>query len=116
MTIEQPIRDEVIDSLEKWWAAANQDVFVLSLVLHPWIRGRCFSNRDRLSRMDIFNMAERVFKHVFEEDPDCFIFMKEFMEFMNGMGRFLDEMMRLESLKVNYAKEVSSYHLFNRFY
>ena len=72
--------------------------------------------RDGLSRMDIFNMAECVFKRVFEEDPDCFIFMKEFMEFMNDMGRFSDEMMRLESLKVNYAKEVSSYHLFNRFY
>jgi hypothetical protein len=66
--------------------------------------------------MDLFNMAERVFKRVFEKDPDCFIFMKEFMEFMNGTGRFSDEMMRLENLKANYAKEVSSYHIFNCFY
>jgi len=110
MTIEQPICDEVIDSLEKRWAAADQDVFILSLVLHPWIRGRCLSNGAGLSRMDLFNMAERVFKRVFKEDPDYFIFMKEFMEFLSGTGRFSDEMMRLESLKANYAKEVSPYH------
>src|ERR1700733_14710139 len=60
--------------------------------------------------MDLFNMAERVFKRVFKEDPDYFIFMKEFMEFLNGTGRFLDEMMRLESLKANYEKGVSPYH------
>jgi hypothetical protein len=116
MTIEQPLRNEVIHSLEKWWATADQDVFVLSLVLQPWIRGHCFSNRDGLSHIDLFNMAERIFKHVFKEDPDCFIFMKEFMEFMNGTGRFSDEMMRLECLKANYAKEVSSYHIFDCFY
>jgi hypothetical protein len=54
--------------------------------------------------MDLFNMAEHVFKRVFKEDPDYFIFMKKFMEFLNGTGRFLDEMMRLESLKANYIK------------
>jgi hypothetical protein len=59
--------------------------------------------------MDLFNMAEQVFKWVFKEDPDYFIFMMEFMEFLNGTGRFLDEMMRLESLKANYAKEMSPY-------
>jgi len=35
MTLEQPIRDAVIDSLEKRWAAADQDVFIL----HKPIRG-----------------------------------------------------------------------------
>jgi len=60
--------------------------------------------------MDLFNMAEWVFKRVFKEDPDYFIFMKKFMEFLSGTGRFLDEMMRLESLKANYVKEVSLYH------
>ena len=73
-------------------------------------------NRDGLSCIDLFNMAECVFKCVLKEDPDCFIFKKEFMEFMNGTRRFLDEMIRLGSLKANYAKEVSSYHIFNCFY
>jgi len=44
----------------------------------------------------------------FKEDPDYFIFMKEFMEFLSGTGRFSDEMMRLESLKANYAKRSES--------
>jgi hypothetical protein len=111
MTLEQPIRDEVINSLKKRWAAADQDIFILSLLFHPWIRGRCFTNGAWLSRMDLFNMAERVFKRVFEEEPDYFLFMKEFMEFLDGKGRFSDEMMRLDILKANYIKEVSSCHI-----
>jgi hypothetical protein len=111
MTLEQPIRDSVINSLEKRWAAADQDIFILSLLFHPWIRGRCFTNRAGLSRMDLFNMAERVFQRVFEEEPDYFLFMSEFTEFLDCKGRFSDEMMRLDTLKANYAKEVSSYHL-----
>ena len=61
--------------------------------------------------MDLFNMAKHVFKCIFEEEPDCFLFMSEFTEFLDGKGRFSDEMMRLDTLKANYAKEVSSYHI-----
>jgi len=39
--LEGPLCDWVLWSLSKRWKAADQDVFILSVVLHPWIRGCC---------------------------------------------------------------------------
>jgi hypothetical protein len=36
-SLEAPIRNRVLSSLEKRWCAANQDVFILAMHLHPWI-------------------------------------------------------------------------------
>src|ERR1700683_581904 len=65
-TIEAPIRDRVLGSLEKRWRVADQDVFILAMHLHPWIRGRCFAKT--LSRSGLYNMAKNVYKRVFEQE------------------------------------------------
>jgi hypothetical protein len=58
-SLEAPIRDRILGSLEKRWRAVDQDVFVLAMHLHPWIRGRCFAKT--LSRSTLYNMADNVF-------------------------------------------------------
>ena len=35
--LEGPLRNRVLWSLSKRWKAADQDVFILSVMLHPWI-------------------------------------------------------------------------------
>jgi hypothetical protein len=37
LAIEAPICDRVLGSLEKRWRAADQNVFILAIHLHPWI-------------------------------------------------------------------------------
>ena len=59
-SLEAPIRDQVLNSLEKRWHAADQDVFILAMHLHPWIRGRCFTKT--LSRSTLYNMVDNIFR------------------------------------------------------
>lgn len=102
-TLDQPIRDKVIGSLEKRWAAADQDPFILSILLNPYLRGRGFKT---LSRMDLLNMAERVFARLFEREPG-FVFMGDLMDYCEGMGRFSDINMRLDMWKARFEGQVS---------
>jgi len=55
-SIEAPIHDRVLGSLEKRWQAADQDVFILAMHLHPWVQGCCFMKT--LSRSALCNMVE----------------------------------------------------------
>lgn len=101
--VEAPIRDRVLGSLEKRWCATDQDIFILAMYLHPWIRGRCFAKT--LSRSTLCHMAETVFERVFEEKPG-FELMREFMDYGEGIGLYSDENMRLEFWKTKYDESV----------
>jgi hypothetical protein len=101
--LEGPLRDRVLWSLSKRWKAADQDVFILSVVLHPWIRGRCLLKG--ISPMTLFNMANRVFTRLFEHEPD-FNFMNEFTDFCDGLGKFSNESMGLAMWKAKFEGQV----------
>ena len=102
-TIEAPIRDRVLGSLEKRWRVADQDVFILAMHLHPWIRGRCFAKT--LSRSGLYNMAENVYKRVFEQEPGWGL-LREFMDYSEGLGVYSDESMRLAYWKQRHEELV----------
>jgi hypothetical protein len=102
-SIEAPIRDRVLGSLEKRWKAADQDVFILAMHLHPWVRGRCFAKT--LSRSALCNTAEKVYKRLFEQEPG-WGFMGEMMDYSDGLGVFSDENMRLGYWKQHYDGSV----------
>ena len=91
-SLEAPIRNRILGSLKKRWCAADQDVFILAMHLHPWIRGRCFAKT--LSRSTLYNMADNVFQRVFEEEPGLSL-LWEFMDYCEGTGFYSDEGMRL---------------------
>ncbi|KAH6866158.1 ribonuclease H-like domain-containing protein [Coprinopsis sp. MPI-PUGE-AT-0042] len=65
------ITEAIIKSLEKRWAAADQPILILSLVLNPYIRGRCFntSGHITLTRMGFFNLAKQAYTRIFRSDP-----------------------------------------------
>jgi hypothetical protein len=102
-SLEAPIRDRILGSLEKRWRAADQDVFILAMHLHPWIRGRCFAKM--LSRSTLYNMADKVFRRVFEEEPDLSL-LREFMDYCEGTGLYSDEGMRLAYWKQRHEDSV----------
>ena len=51
----------ILASLEKWWAKADQEVFILAVFLNPYIHSQCFSHLV-LMDADLYNMAARVFE------------------------------------------------------
>jgi hypothetical protein len=102
--LEAPIHTKILGSLEKWWAVADQDVFILAVLLNPWIRGHPFSKK--LLSMDLFNMADRVFKRLFSQDPK-FAFMAEFIDYYEGVEKFLEASMGLDGWKAKFNEQVS---------
>jgi hypothetical protein len=50
------VRTAILASLEKRWAKADQEVFILAVFLNPYIRHCCFSH-SALTDADIYNMA-----------------------------------------------------------
>jgi hypothetical protein len=103
--LEEPLHDQILWSLSKRWRVADQDIFILSMLLHPWIQGRCLSRR--ISRMTLFNMADHIFKRLFKYEPDL-DFMSEFTDFCDGVGKYLDENIGLAMWKAKFEGQVCS--------
>jgi hypothetical protein len=95
--LEEPIRMKILGSLKKRWAAADQEVFILSVVFNPWIRTRAF-NCEVLTRMQLIFMADRVFKQLLEMEPD-FRFMSQFTNYCDKAWAYSNEAMVLPMWK-----------------
>jgi len=106
--LEAPICTKILGSLEKWWAAADQDVFILAILLNLWIHGHPFSKK--LLSMNLFNMADHVFKRFFSQDLK-FAFMAEFIDYYKGIGKFSEASMGLEGWKAKFNEQVSVQNL-----
>lgn len=98
------IQDKILGSLEKRWATADQDIFILAIFLNPYICHCCFST-TALSHADIYNMAEHVYHHVFKEDVGL-DFLCAFMDYYNEEGEYLYDQMKLDMLKAKLDTEV----------
>jgi hypothetical protein len=57
--------------------------------------------------MTLFNMADRIFKRLFEREPDL-DFMSEFTDFCDGVGKYSDENMGLAMWKAKFEGQVCS--------
>lgn len=105
--LDVTIRDKILGSLEKRWAAADQDIFILAIFLNPYIRRCCFSTAA-LSHADIYDMAEHVYRRVFEEDPGL-DFLRAFMDYYNEEGEYSYDRMKLNMLKAKFDTEVCDF-------
>ena len=103
--IEPEIRVSVLSSLEKRWDAADQELFIVTLCLNPYIQHQAF--KATLPRMELISMAERVFKRVFEVDMTGIEFMTAMMDYLDGKGSYSEENMQLAMWKGKFENEVS---------
>lgn len=103
--LEEPVHGQILWSLSRRWRAADQDIFILSILLHLYIRGSCLSKS--ISCMTLFNIADHVFRRLFECEPNH-SFMGEFTDFCDGVGKFSDESMGLTMWKSNFESQVRS--------
>jgi len=107
------VRAAVIKSLEKRWAAADQEVFIVAVFLNPYIRRQCFS-RAVLTDGELYNMVARVFERLLGQRPDLDLF-KAFMDYSKGHGEFSDDRMSLEMMTKLFATEVSAQTYYSEF-
>lgn len=84
--VEAAVRRAVVDSLEKRWKAADQEVFILAVLFNPFYRTTAFSDRQ-LGRADLAHMCRRAYER-FLRKPVSMLFWSAFHDYLDGKGRF----------------------------
>ncbi|KAH9062149.1 hypothetical protein EDB87DRAFT_1560081, partial [Lactarius vividus] len=93
--LEDAVQTKVLASLEKRWAAANQDPFIAAVVLNPFLRGTCFSREDvTLTPIGLCNMLKRLHLRIFRCEAD-YHFQSAFMDYYNCRVEFSNTFMCL---------------------
>jgi hypothetical protein len=98
---EAPIHEHVLGSLKLQWAAADQDVFILVALFHPWI---CTHNAA-LTQMQLMAIMDCTFKRIFETDPG-FLLVSQLTDYCNKTGIYSDEKMMLTGWKNKFEEAV----------
>ena len=85
----------MLASLEKRWAAADQDPFIAAVVLNPFLHGDFLAWRHiALTPIGLCNMLKRLHSRVFRIDVDAG-FQAAFMDYFNKREEFSPESMAL---------------------
>ena len=98
------IQAKIQGSLEKRWAKADQDVFILAVFLNPYVWRRAFSH-VALTHANIYEIAARLLTCIFDQQPDL-NFLKAFKDYMNDTGDFSSQIMGLDMMKKLYDEQV----------
>jgi hypothetical protein len=103
--LDPQIQTGILGSLEKRWAKANQDVFILAVFLNPYIRQQPFSH-VALTHANIYEITARLFMCIFDQQPNL-QFLKAFEDYFNNTDDFSCRSMELDMMKSLYESWVS---------
>jgi hypothetical protein len=104
--LESDVRDGIQASLDKRWAKADQDVFILTVFLNPYIRAGLFNTSISLFTLaGIYRIMRRVWVHFFREEPQYKLHVA-CMDYYHGELEFADEAMHLEVLEKQAKAQV----------
>ncbi|KAL6302503.1 ribonuclease H-like domain-containing protein [Sparassis latifolia] len=87
---EDQVQSKILDSLEKRWKKADQDVFILAVFFNPYTRGRCF-DRAALTKNALTAMAKRIALPLSLTDDSL----------GEGTFRELGEQLQMDSIEAN---------------
>jgi hypothetical protein len=106
--LDAEVQAKVLESLEKRWAAADQDPFIAAVVLNPFLRGRCLSRANpSLTPVGLCNMLKRLHLRVFRTAVDS-NFQAAFFNYYNERREFSPEDMAQDTWRDNATEKVSS--------
>jgi hypothetical protein len=104
-TLDPQIRTGILGSLEKQWAKADQDVFILAVFLNPYIQQQPFSHAA-LTHANIYEITARLFMCIFNRQSNL-QFLKSFEDYFSNTGDFSCQSMELDMMKSLYESWVS---------
>ena len=111
LLIESELREKVLDSLEKRWAKIDQDVFLMAIVLNPYLRLSRFNRENPyLTEASMWTVFRRVYTRMLGEQPNHEL-SNTFTEYVHSLGEWSNESMSLEVVSACAAKDVSFYYL-----
>ena len=94
-----PVREQLTKSLEKRWAQADREVFILAVVLNPYLRTAYFNRRNPgLTEGALWNMLKHVCQYMMGKEP-TFTLIEVFTNYLHCIGWYSDEAMALAEIK-----------------
>jgi hypothetical protein len=97
----------VLASLEKCWAAADQDPFIATVIFNPFLHGDFLAWRHiGLTPIGLCNMLKCLHSHVFRVDVNA-DFQAAFMDYFNKHEEFSPESMALTDWTDTAQQKVS---------
>lgn len=91
--------ETIKSSIERWWKACDQSVYIAAILLHPLIKARAFSAYSSLNRMEMWGLIESLWKRFYPTQPAPTLWL-QFENYLDGKNRF--------SQMENYAKHVKT--------
>ena len=80
--------------------------FILAVFLNPFIRTRLFRRGNpRLTANELYNMATRVFKRVYQHEPHA-LFHSAFFDYFEENNEYAPERMNLKGFEQHHKIEV----------
>ena len=106
--VDAEVQNKVLASLEKHWAAADQDAFIAAVqVLNSFLHGRCLSQANpMLTPIGLCNMLKHLHLCVFKVAVDA-SFQSAYMDYYNECEEFRSSSMGLEEWQAIANEKVS---------
>ncbi|KAF8985489.1 hypothetical protein BDQ17DRAFT_1214890, partial [Cyathus striatus] len=113
-SIDSIVRGGVIKSLEKQWKKADQDYFILALVLNPFIQCKCFHPNSPFRIIGgLWPVFKKSFRRFFDKDPD-FACHTSLSEYISDIGRWSYKSMCLDDYQKSTPCENVSFNFYTR--
>ncbi|KAF8576365.1 hypothetical protein K439DRAFT_665456 [Ramaria rubella] len=97
--LERDVQETIQASLEKRWAKADQDIFILAVFFNPYIRASLFNPTIiQFTAAGIYGIIRRVFQRLYRKDSD-YELHSAFMDYYKASAEFADDAMHLEVLE-----------------
>jgi len=94
--IDTQSRDGILKTLEKRWAKADQDIFILAIFFNPYIRHEIFSP-SALAERDLFEVVKHVFERVYNQKSDIHL-MTAYTDYRRKRSEFAFDKTELEDV------------------
>jgi len=103
---DMDVHERVLASLKKCWAAADQDPFIATVILNPFLCGDFLGQHIALTPIGLCNMLKCLLSRMFRVDADA-DFHAAFMDYYNKRNEFSLEAMALADWNDITQKTVS---------
>lgn len=95
----------IIDSIEKQWKKADQDLFIACVFLNPFLKATLF-NPTKLSIAMLLGILHRLYVRVFRlNDPPSGL-IQEIMDYNRGIGIYGNDMWPIDDLRDSFKDSV----------
>jgi hypothetical protein len=95
----------ILESIEKRWAKADQDLFIACLFLNPFIRGQLF-NPNVIPLAVIIGILKRLYQRVFKVEKAPSVLIAHIMDYYTRKKQFSDASWQPEEMHNAFIDEV----------